>query len=67
MSGSPPGSSVDSTLAGFIAAADRGEDAAMCLKNAVTYGTAACMTPVTLPPTAQDIATIYPQVQVKQF
>lgn len=55
----------DSTLAGFIAAADRGEDAAMCLKNAVTYGTAACLTPGTLPPTAEDIAAIYPQVQVK--
>ena len=57
----------DSTLAGFVAAANRGEDPAGCLRNAVTYGTAACMTPGTLPPTAQDIATIYPQVQVKQF
>ena len=57
----------DSTLAGFVAAADRGEDPAGCLRNAVTYGTAACLTPGTLPPTAEDIAKIYPQVQVKQF
>ena len=57
----------DSTLAGFIAAANRGEDAAGCLKNAVTYGTAACRTAGTLPPTAEDIAAIYPQVQVKQL
>lgn len=57
----------DSTLAGFVAAADRGEDPAGCLKNAVTYGTAACLTPGTLPPTAEDIAKIYPQVQVKKL
>jgi 1-phosphofructokinase family hexose kinase len=57
----------DSTLAGFIAAADRGEDAAMCLKNAVTYGTAACLTEGTLPPTAEGIARIHPQVTVKKF
>ena len=56
----------DSTLAGFIAAADRGEDSADCLKNAVTYGTAACLTPGTLPPTAEDIALIHPRVQVKK-
>ena len=55
----------DSSLAGFIAAAKRGEDAAGCLKNAVTYGTAACLTEGTLPPTAEDIAAIYPQVTVK--
>lgn len=55
----------DSTLAGFIAAAGRGEDPAGCLRNAVTYGTAACLTPGTLPPTAEDIQIIYPQVQVK--
>ena len=57
----------DSTLAGFIAAASRGEDAAGCLRNAVTYGTAACLTPGTLPPTAEDIAAIYPQVQLKKL
>ena len=55
----------DSSLAGFIAAAKRGEDPAGCLKNAVTYGTAACLTVGTLPPTAEDIAAIYPQVEVK--
>ena len=57
----------DSTLAGFIAAAGRGEDAAGCLQNAVTYGTAACLTEGSLPPTAADIADIYPKVQVKQL
>ena len=57
----------DSSLAGFVAAAKRGEDPAGCLKNAVTYGTAACMTEGTLPPTAEDIAAIYPQVEIKSF
>ncbi len=57
----------DSSLAGFIAAAQRGEDAAGCLKNAVTYGTAACLTEGSLPPTAEAIAAIYPQVDVKRF
>ena len=56
----------DSSLAGFIAAAKKGCDAAGCLKNAVTYGTAACLTAGSLPPTAADIAQIYPQVTVKQ-
>ena len=57
----------DSSLAGFIAAAQKGEDAAGCLKNAVTYGTAACMTEGSLPPTAGDIAAVYPQVQVASY
>ena len=57
----------DSTLAGFIAAADRGKSPADCLKNAVAYGTAACLTPGTLPPTAEDIAKICSKVQIKQL
>ena len=57
----------DSSLAGFIAAAQKGENAAGCLRNAVTYGTAACLTEGSLPPTAADIATIYPQVTVKSL
>ena len=57
----------DSSLAGFIAAAQRGEDAAGCLQNAVTYGTAACLTAGSLPPTAEDIAAIHPQVQIKKL
>ena len=57
----------DSSLAGFIAAAKKGCDAAECLKNAVTYGTAACLTEGSLPPTAADIAAVSPQVTVKQF
>lgn len=57
----------DSSLAGFIAAAKKGEDAAGCLRNAVTYGTAACLTEGSLPPTAADIAEIYRQVTVAKM
>ena len=57
----------DSSLAGFIAAAKKGQSPALCLQNAVTYGTAACLTEGSLPPTAADIAVIYPQVQLKQL
>ena len=57
----------DSSLAGFIAAAKKGQSPALCLQNAVTYGTAACLTEGSLPPTAADIAAIYHQVQLKQL
>lgn len=57
----------DSSLAGFIASAQRGDSAANCLQNAVTYGTAACLTEGSLPPTAADIEAIYPQVTVRQI
>lgn len=56
----------DSSLAGFIAAAQKDEDAAGCLKIAVTYGTAACLTPGTLPPQREDLERIYQQVHVKE-
>ncbi len=57
----------DSSLAGFIAAAKAGKDAAGCLQNAVTYGTAACLSEGSLPPTAEQIADIYPQVTLCQL
>lgn len=57
----------DSSLAGFIAAAQKGRSAAECLKNAVTYGTAACLTEGSLPPTAADIAAIHAQVTVQKL
>lgn len=57
----------DSSLAGFIAAAQKGENAAGCLQNAVTYGTAACLSEGSLPPTAAQIVAIYPQVKIRQI
>ena len=55
----------DSSIAGFIAAMLAGEDAAGCLRTAVTYGTAACLTEGSLPPLPQDTAKILPMVTLK--
>lgn len=56
----------DSSLAGFIAAAKKGNSAVECLRNAVAYGTAACLTAGTLPPRKEDLEKIYLQVSVKE-
>lgn len=54
----------DSSIAGFIAAAIAGKDPAQCLKSAVAFGTAACLTEGSLPPSAADTAEIASQVQI---
>ena len=56
----------DSTIAGFLAGAYAGEDAIGCFKNAVSYGTAACLTSGTLPPGKEDIEKIYRQICVTE-
>lgn len=57
----------DSTIAGFIAGAYAGESANECLKTAVSFGTAACMTAGTLPPQKEDIDKIYAQICVSEI
>ena len=57
----------DSAIAGFIAAALEGKDAGDCLKSAVTFGTAACLTEGTLPPLPPATTGIYPQVQLTRI
>ena len=54
----------DSTIAGFLAGAYAGEGDDVCLKTAVSYGTAACLTAGTLPPQKEDIEKIYAQICV---
>lgn len=54
----------DSTIAGFIAAYTSGADAAECLKVATSYGTAACILEGTTPPTKENVAEIYKDVQI---
>lgn len=49
----------DSMIAGFLAAAAQGETPAQCLKRAVAFGTAACLTQGTLPPQPQAVEAIY--------
>jgi len=52
----------DSTLAGLLAATARGADKKEALRNAVAYGTAACMTEGTLPPRPEDVERVLAQV-----
>lgn len=54
----------DSMIAGFLAAAALGDTPEKCLKMAVAYGTAACLTEGTLPPASAEVKRIYRQVEV---
>lgn len=56
----------DSTIAGFLAGAYAGENPMGCLKTAVSFGTAACLTAGTLPPIKEDIEKIYAQICVNE-
>jgi fructose-1-phosphate kinase PfkB-like protein len=56
----------DSTIAGFLAGAYASNDAKVCLKTAVSFGTAACLTSGTLPPKKEDIEKIYAQICVRE-
>ena len=55
----------DSTIAGFIAAFCEGKSADEMLKIAVSYGSAACMTEGTTPPTPENVAEIYQGVKIE--
>lgn len=57
----------DSSLAGFIVAFCEGKNPADCLKSAVAYGTAACLTLGSLPPTAVDISEIHSKICVRRL
>ena len=56
----------DSTIAGFLAGTYADDTAMGCLKTAVSFGTAACLTPGTLPPKKEDIEKIYAQICVNE-
>ncbi|MBQ8311494.1 MAG: 1-phosphofructokinase family hexose kinase [Clostridia bacterium] len=53
----------DSSIAGFLAAKKMGKDAAECLRTAVAYGTAACLTVGTKPPCAEDVTRILKEIR----
>lgn len=53
----------DSSIAGFLSCA--AQDPKARLVQAVAYGTAACMTEGTLPPTPEDVAALLPQIRVR--
>ena len=54
----------DSSSAGFISAFAAGKEPKDCLRNAVAFGTAACMTEGTRPPEQDNVEYIRSQVQV---
>lgn len=54
----------DSAIAGFLAAAAVGGGGQACLRSAVAYGSAACMTRGTMPPRPEEIARLQACVQV---
>lgn len=56
----------DSSIAGFIAAFARGESPSESLRNAMIYGTAACMREGTLPPEKSDLAEIAKRAAVRR-
>lgn len=54
----------DSTVAGFISGFVDGLTLADCLKRAIAFGTAACLTEGTLPPRPQEVARLIQEVTV---
>ena len=54
----------DSTIAGFIAATLQRAEAQECLRTAVAFGTAACMTGGTKPPREKEIVYNYTKIQI---
>lgn len=57
----------DSAIAGFLVAAARSLSPKDCLALATAFGTAACMTPGTLPPRAEQIDALLPQIRVRKL
>ncbi len=57
----------DSSIAGFLEAAFIGASPVEHLRHAVSYGTAACLTPGTCPPVAEEIQKVYQQIIVKKI
>ncbi len=57
----------DSAIGGFLAALQSGASQAELLKTAVCYGSAACMTEGTDPPSSADLAALLPQIQITRI
>lgn len=57
----------DSAIAGFIAAVARGDGDAARLCESVAYGTAACLTRGTNPPTPDEIARIRDAIEIRKI
>lgn len=56
----------DSSIAGFIAAAMQEKTSAECLRSAVAFGTAACLTEGSQPPKSDDVNRIFRQIKIQE-
>jgi len=56
----------DSMIAGFIGAYAKGFCLTECFKNAVAYGTAACLTEGTAPPEPEDVKSILKSINLHE-
>ena len=57
----------DSSIAGFLCAAAKEEPAMECLRTAVAFGTAACLTEGTNPPERDAVARILSHVEIHEI
>ena len=57
----------DSSIAGFLYAAGHGLDAKECLRYAIAFGTAACLTEGTRAPRREDIESVLAEVDVRNI
>ncbi len=57
----------DSSIAGFIESISNGESYAMALKNAIAYGSAACLCEGTKPPEIKDVKEIYKRIKINKL
>ena len=57
----------DSAIACFLAAEREGKSPLECLRTAVAYGSAACLTSGTCPPSPADVATILAQIECEKI
>ena len=57
----------DSSIAGFISAVAEGKDMGDALRNAVAFGSAACMSEGTRPPLAKDVQTLLDDIKVNRI
>ena len=56
----------DSSIAGFLYTASRGQGSGECLRSAVAFGSAACLTEGTQPPQTCDIEKLLINIEVTE-
>lgn len=57
----------DSAIAGFLSMTANGSNIADCLRRAVAFGSAACLSEGTTPPQPDDVEAIYPLVTLESL